>query len=98
MSEPDYIAQTFEADHVADHGTMYDWFDRQGAEAKKIGCAFPRYTRSEDGNGLLFEAWKSRPSEQGAPRWRFEDADDTKGGKLMGNTVPNATPGFDTEK
>lgn len=78
MSEPDYIAQTFEPEHVAERDSMYAWFDVQAAEARKIGCTFPRYSRSEDGTGVLFEAWKVRPFDQGEPRWHLEPALPTK--------------------
>lgn len=84
MSEPDYVAQTFEAQHTASDMTALAWWQQRADEAKAKGCTFLRLTsdffpvRTERGTveraGLLFEAWIVRPEDQGAPRWLFAAA------------------------
>ena len=78
MSEPVYIAQTFEPDHMESHATRRQWLDERLAEAIKKGGKSMRATVSDDGAGLLLEVWSSvyPPNDQGAPRWNFEQ---TKG-------------------
>lgn len=68
-SEPCYIAQTFEPEHLHDPVTARAWFQKQGKLAHDEGCTWPRMTVNEDQTGLLFEAWKDRPSDEGEPRW-----------------------------
>lgn len=69
MAEPFFIAQTFDPNVVSDEQTARAWFEMRTKEAAAEGGAFPRYTISDDGCGLLFECWKERPKDQGEPRW-----------------------------
>lgn len=69
MSEPEYIAQTTEDEHVAGPANARAWFMQQRQIAFARGCTFPRMTVSEDQTALLFEAWEVRPEDQGQPRW-----------------------------
>ena len=69
MTEPTYIRQTFEPEHVANDPASSAWIQGCVSEAKKEGCTFPRVTVDEGGRGILFEAWIARPDEQGPARW-----------------------------
>lgn len=71
MSEPFFIAQTFEPKHVESTISRLGWWAGQEIEARSLGGTFPRYAISEDGRGLLFECWKDRPKDQGEPRWQM---------------------------
>lgn len=68
MSEPIYIAQTFEPEHMKGKAAL-DWWRARGAEAIAKGATFPRYSWREDPPGLLIECWEQRPDDQGEQRW-----------------------------
>lgn len=80
MDEPVYIAQTFEPKHVKDGWSANQWFLARGKEAKLKGGNFPRYSRSEDGTGLLIEVWAERPADQGDIRWMMNTVKETSDG------------------
>jgi hypothetical protein len=64
MTEPFYIAQTGERRHL---DNPQAWFCRRAMEARNEGGKWPRMTV---GDGLLlFECWRDRPKDEGAPRW-----------------------------
>lgn len=72
MTEPFYIAQTFEPEHVESVEAKRKWFRSRFEEANKQDKDFRmfwRLTFSDDGLGLLLECWSERPDDQGAPRW-----------------------------
>lgn len=69
--KPDYVAQTFDAEHVYDAATARAWFAACGKEAHDEGCTWPQMTVNEDQSGLLFEGWKERPNPQPAPHWQM---------------------------
>lgn len=71
MSEPIYIAQTFETEHLVDPVAARAWFAARGVEAHDRGATYPRMTVNDDQTGLLFEAWTEKPKDQGDPRWAF---------------------------
>lgn len=67
MSEPEYIAQTFEREHTRDPQA---WFSRRMDEAREKGLRYLRFTH--DNGGLLIEVWSERwPQDQGEPRWQM---------------------------
>lgn len=70
MTEPIYIAQTFEREHTITNYAIKAWFSERSKEARERGAPFGRATFSSDG-GLLFEAWTEGPDDQGAPRWSY---------------------------
>lgn len=74
MAEPFFIAQTFDPHVVGDEAEARAWFDLRAKEAAAEGGTFPRFTMSEAGDGLLFECWKERPVDQGAPRWQMQQS------------------------
>lgn len=75
--EPAYIAQTFEPEHVVDAITARAWFESQIEIAREKGCTWPRMSTSQGSQrGLLFEAWLTRPEEQGEQRWSLQAAGD----------------------
>lgn len=71
MSEPFFVSQTFDSQVVGDEDAAKRWFELRAKEAFAEGGTWPRYTISDDGRGLLFECWKVRPANEGAPRWQF---------------------------
>jgi hypothetical protein len=67
QTEPDYVAQTAE---ITTAEELRAWQEARMSDAKAIGCTWPRW--SYDGDRLyLFEAWKVRPSDEGAPRFAY---------------------------
>lgn len=74
-TEPDYIAQTAEPEHLTPDG-LQAWWRETFDEAEAIGCTFLR--RSIDNvdspTMALCEAWKVQPSDQGPIRWQLTDA------------------------
>jgi len=70
MGEPEYIAQTFEADNCRDGEAKRNWFKARMEDARERGLRYPRFTI--DHGGLLIEVWRERwPQDQGEPRWSF---------------------------
>ncbi len=75
MSEPIYIAQTFEPEHVE---MPLDWWRARWREAVEEGATWPRYSWTDDEPyGLLIEAWEERPHDQGEPRWSLTAESET---------------------
>lgn len=74
MTEPFFIAQTFDPYVVGDEAASRAWFDLRAKEADAEGGTFSRFTVSDAGDGLLFECWKERPVDQGEPRWKIQEA------------------------
>ena len=69
MTEPFFVAQTAEPEHLAD---PQEWFRKCGEEAAAKGGTWPRYTVDRLGappTCLLFECWKERPEDPGEIRW-----------------------------
>ncbi len=74
MTEPVYVAQTFEAEHVTNQDTMTAWFKMRIDEAAARGATWFRYSYTEKGDGLLIEAWVKQPTVEqgeGEQRWAF---------------------------
>ena len=68
MSEPIFIAQTSEPEHLAD---SHAWLQKVAPEARAKGCKHARVTHMDNPAALLFEAWAERPETEGEPRWSF---------------------------
>lgn len=72
MTEPVYIAQTFEARHQRTQEDIRLWFNEAAADASRYGGKFARFTYIEGGKGLLIEVWDKPPRTMGKPRWQLE--------------------------
>ena len=75
MSEPFFIAQTFEPDVVGDAEAAQAWVQLRVEEAAAEGGTFARCTFSDAGDGLLFECWEGVPADQGEPRWQLQTSE-----------------------
>ena len=65
--EPFFVRQTDEP-RIADERRA--WVEARVAEANAEGSTFARFSHHPVlTNVLLFEAWKERPHDQGAPRF-----------------------------
>lgn len=76
MTEPFYVAQTFEPDAVQSQDSRMQWWRSHAIKARATGGVWNRYSVMNDvdeaGNdGLLFECWRERPSDEGVPRWNL---------------------------
>lgn len=69
MSDPLFIAQTFEKKNTMSEEAALLWFHVRVEQAKKIGATFFRYSWRDDDSGLLLEGWEEQPKDQGEPRW-----------------------------
>lgn len=68
MTEPTYIAQTAEREHL---GEPVVWLRACLADARAAGSV--KFSRSTMAHGmLLLECWPERPEDQGEPRWQVE--------------------------
>lgn len=66
MSDPDFVAETFDA---YDYTHALQWWKGMVDHAKSRGCTWPRFSWDDERRGLLFEAWKERPENEGQQRW-----------------------------
>ncbi len=71
MTGPIYVAQTFEPEHVTNQAAMTVWFKMRIGEATARDATWFRYSYTENGDGLLIEAWVKQPVDQGEQRWEF---------------------------
>lgn len=69
MSEPFYVRQTGEPEHLKDQAAIRAWFEECGKDAYDQGGRYPRYSIKEDGSTALFECWKKLPKDYGEQRW-----------------------------
>tara|TARA_R110000796_G_scaffold15155_1_gene48686 strand:+ start:730 stop:957 length:228 start_codon:yes stop_codon:yes gene_type:complete len=69
MSDPIYVAQTFDPEHCDSQFSKQEWFRERAGEASEKGATFGRYSVWPDGTGLLIEGWTKRPADQGEQRW-----------------------------
>lgn len=79
--EPDFIAQTFEKEHLLDSAT---WIHNTAKDFNEKGATFARVSVEQDDHvytGLLFEGWKVRPVDQGEPRWQLTPLSDLEQGQ-----------------
>ncbi|MBW4710704.1 hypothetical protein KX928_23185 [Roseobacter sp. YSTF-M11] len=68
-AEPFYVAQTFEPEHLK---APHLWFQAQLAEIDLERVGWHRMTvRGSKPRGLLIEAWETRPTAEGEPRFAF---------------------------
>lgn len=65
--EPFYVRQTW----VPSFEEARVWWAKCAEEAESLGATHKRAYARPDGIGreLLYEAWRSRPKDEGAPRW-----------------------------
>ncbi len=71
MTEPSYIRQTAEREHVSREGRQ-QWIRNAWDAALAEGCSHGRVTISNDETMLLMEGWTERPADEGAPRWSLQ--------------------------
>jgi len=72
MTKPMYSAQTFEPDNVANKDARHEWVSKRHEEAKARGAVCGRVTLSDDGDGMLFEAWdKATDINSTEPCWHY---------------------------
>jgi len=72
MSDPIYIEQTANAEHLKTESAMLEWFYGATCRAKKAGGTFFRYSWDLMDDMLLIEAWTKHPITQSEPRWKFD--------------------------
>lgn len=69
MSEPFYIRQTSEPMTPEERSK---WLAKCREEALKEGATWARATINEKPYAVLLEAWKTRPKNEGEPRFSFQ--------------------------
>lgn len=69
ITEPVFLAQTFDADHTSTKDAVWAWLHARAREAQAKGVTFARLSWTEKCDGLLYEGWTEQPPEQGEPRW-----------------------------
>lgn len=66
-AEPDFIRQTV----IADDEAKCVWFQERGLEFTVQGAVWHRASYHPDNFDLiLYEGWKEKPADEGAPRFR----------------------------
>lgn len=78
MTDPIYVAQTFEAETLADPRRSSEWLRACAVDAHEKGATWARATVDDERGGLIYEAWAKRPKDQGAPRWALSSETDTR--------------------
>lgn len=68
--EPQFIAQTADVSG-ADDAFRRQWIKDRIKDARDYGMTWPRVSWKHEGSKLiiLFEAWKTRPDDEGDPRF-----------------------------
>lgn len=76
---PFFITQVFETaeNPFGDDGRKL-WLEEQVEKARSEGATWGRASITDAGDGLLFEAWKKRPEDEGEPRWSLTEEEKSK--------------------
>lgn len=85
MTEPVYIAQTAEPEHLTPEG-LGAWYQRCIEEGRARGCTFGRFSVDDHTNVkmALVEGWVERPEDQGEIRWQMTTTANQREGENNG--------------